>query len=567
MWRQIWLISSLGLLLLAASGYCEEQAEADAISAEQVYEQAHILWLARYVQLTAEQISQLAPLVQAVNDKQQQLLSGADTLWQQQDRLQEVLGSWIAGQRPPAGSLSTSQQVAATWRGQRGELEMLIAGTIARSLAALRPDQRALVESREQHEQRRWLRQQLEGSESPAEYIAQQLGAERELTPDEYQLVRVPAAQQLAAKIADPRTPAFGQLQQAILQLSDTVYAWPPEYYSAQAATLALQVAQFLNLPPTAAPPISYDELVASVSSPLAADSLEQIAAATRQASQEGRPPARKLADHPLQVIFDRADIVALFNDLQVLPPQLAQVLSLAERAQQVAQTAHNTVQSKIEQLQPTLQQARQLLTTSATVPPEVASAVGEIQETQQQARQQQRRAIAPILLQARSLLAPAQNALIDWQPPADVTVIDARWRMARLRLLVAEMRHAGQFLERFRYCDHFVYLQTRAMEAEAYLSNYVDPQSPAFPEGHDFVMGVLDRMKMTQEADWPAAAPELAAELVMGVGAFPALGYPEPTGRPFNWERLYEVFSSPHTAEVLQQMLQARSQPFAAPQ
>ena len=241
---------------------------------------------------------------------------------------------------------------------------------------------------------------------------------------------------------------------------------------------------------------------------------------------------------------------------------QLAQLEPLAEQGFAAAQKAEKTVQDKYEKLKPTLAQAQQLLVASFEVPPETASAVADLRQAKEEASHQQRTAIAAILQRVRSVLGPRQRALIDWQRPADLISTDSERRLARLRRLAAEMRRAIEFLERLRYRDPFNYIQTRMGEVEAYLSTYVPRQSPRFPELHTFVIQMLDRMKMVEEPDWPGAAPELAAELLLGVGAVPSAPGPGPPDRPLGWEDLYEVFSSPHTAELVKQMLQMRTQP-----
>lgn len=569
MLRRLHWVWITGLLVLTAvSVSCQQQTDESPVSAEQLYEQVRILWIARALQFTSEQSAQGIRLAQAINQEQQQLLTEAEKLWQEdQESLEKVLQSGIAGQRPSAQSMTTAQQAVTEFKRQQAQVDRLIANSIGQMVAALRPDQRGVIESREQHEQRQRLIAELEGADSVADYIVRCLASLRELTPDEYALVRVIEAQRLAGKIVDPRTPAFRPLVDRVLQLTDTVYAWPPEQYNAQVAGVAEQVALFLNLPPATIPPVSYEDLVTALSSPYTVGLLQQISAGAQLTAPVAGGSATKLAEHPVQALMEKLDIVALVNDLQMFPEQLARLGALAEQGLMATRKAEKTVQDKYQELNPTLQQGYQLLIASSEVPPEVSSALEILRETEQKARQDQRVELAGILRQVQIALTPGQNARIDWQPPGDAVPADAEQRVNQLRMLAAEMTRAIQFLGRLRYRDPMVYLQTRMGEVEAYLGAYVNPQSPLFPQRRAFVIGLLDKMKMVGEPDWRGAAPQLATELVVGVGAVPPLGGRQPTRRPLRWEDLYRVFSSPHTAELVKQMLQARVQAAAVGQ
>ena len=562
--KGLWLVFGIGLLVFTVAGaHCQQElAEQEEPSAEQLYEQVSILWIARTLQLSGTQIGHIIPRVQTINQQQQQLLSEADNLWPQyQQAIEQVLASWIAGITPLPASLASAQQAAANFRSQQAHLDMLIAASVQQILSELRPDQRGLVERLPEQQQRHQLMAQLAGAESLAAYIAQHLDTQRELMPDEYELVRLFEAQRLATRIVNPRAPDYEPLVGRILQLTDTVYNWSQPQYNAQYPTLVDQVSQFLNLAPVATRPISYDQLVAFVASPYTAALLQQVSSAVTEASAAGPTGLRSLADHPLPAALEKSDILALLNDLRLFPQQLAHLLPLTEQAAQVCDQAQKTVQYRYEELKPTGQQAYQLLIAGGEVPPELANAMEAVRRTQQDAHRQQRVALASVLRQLESLLVPEQNAVINWQPPADVLQADPAQRAAQQRQLAAEMIEAIRFLERMRYRDPLVYIQTRIGEVEGYLRHYVDPQSPDFSPLRSFIIDLLDRMKMVEEPDWPRVRVRLAAELLEAVGALPGRGGPQPTDQPLRWEDLYQVFTSPHTAELVGKMLAARTQ------
>jgi len=544
---------------LAPMGLANPSAE---LSPDQLYEQVRILQIARTIQFTSEQTNQLMPTIDAVHDQRQQLLSTADALWtQHQPAIEKVLDHWIAGTQPPADSLSAAHQAAATLGEKEADLQQRIAAAAEQILNMLAPSQRSRVESLQEQQQRQQMVAELDGAESLAEYIARHLDAQRQLMPDEYELVRLIDAQRLAAKIIAPGRPDYQQAVQAVLTLTDTVYDWSQQEYNAQRPGLADQVAQFLNLPPaSAAPPVSYEDLLLLVSSPYTPALLRQIAPAVSASTETSQESPPQLAGHPFHLAQEKSDILALLNYLQLTPNQLPPLIPLAQQAAAAVTTADQTVQTKVEGLQSTLTQARQLLITTGTLPPELTQLLTQLRLTHQEAEHQKRAQIVGVLDQVENVLLPGQNRLIDWRLPPDLAVTDPQQQAAQQRQLAAQMSRALRFLEQLRYRDPFIYLQVRMTEVEQFLSNYVNPNSPQFAERRSFVIDLLDRMKMVEEPKWPQAGPHFAAELLEGVGAFQPAGRPGRTARPLSWEDLYEAFSSLHTPELLQQMLRART-------
>jgi len=553
----------LGLFMVAGAANSQEATNQEKPSPEQIYQQVDILWIVRRGQLDSEQVTQIIPLVESVSAARHKLLTEADDLWQEhQDTIEQVLQRWIGGGPGPVAGLSSVQPVVAHFRRQDADVQTSIVRAIEQILALLSADQARLVETRQERQQRQQLRAELGQVDNLPEYIVQQLAAQRELMPDEYELVRAIEARRLAAVIIDPRAPAYDRAAGAVLRLTDTVYNWPQQQYNAQYPALAEQVARFLNLPtPTEAPPISYDELVSFVSSGYAADLLRQMSAEAQTGVERVESPARGLADHPLSVAVAKSDLLSVLNDLQLVPQQIQALLPLANRAGQATAKSEQLMAAKYAELEATFQQAYQTLIVSSEVPPEVESGLADVRETRKEARHQQRVEIAAILRQVQTILAPQQNALIDWLPPAEVIQADPQEKIARQRRIAAEMARAVGFLERLRYRDPLAYIQTRIGDVEEYLSNYVARQSPRFPELRSFIIDLLDRMKMVEEPDWRGAAPQLAAQLLDGLGVLADISGRGATGRPLSWEDLYQVFTSPYTPELLQKMLKARSQ------
>ena len=545
---------------LAPTGLANPSEE---LSPDQLYEQVRILQIARTIQFTSEQTNQLMPTIDAVQDQRQQLVSAADALWtEHQQAIEEVLDHWIAGTHPPADSLSPAYDAVTTLANGEAELQQRIAAAAEQILAMLPPAQRFWVESLQQQQQRQQIAAELDGAESLAEYIVLHLDAQRQLMPDEYGLVRLINAQRLAARIIPPGRPDYQQAVQAVLNLTDTVYDWSAQQYNAQHPGLADQVTQFLNLlPASAARPVSYEDLLLFVSSPHTPGLLRQITptvSPSTETSQESPPP---LAGHPFQLAQEKSDILFMLNYLGLTSNQVSGLIPLAQQAAAAVTTADQTVHNKLSELQSTLTQARQLLITTGALPPELTQLLTQLRLTHQEAEHQKRAQIADVLDQVENVLLRGQNRLIDWRLPPDLAATDPQQQAAQQRRLAGQMTRALRFLEQLRYRDPFIYLQMRMTEVEQFLRNYINPNSPQFAERRSFVINLLDRMKMVEEPDWAQAGPQLAAELLEGVGAFRPTRRSTRTARPLSWEDLYEAFSSLHTPELLQQMLHKRTQ------
>jgi len=120
----------------------------------------------------------------------------------------------------------------------------------------------------------------LEGASSLAEYIAGVINTQRDLMPDEYELIRIPEAQRVAAKIVPPNSPQFRQVVEQVLQLTDSVHGQSQAQYIQQYPALVEQIAQYLQLPaPSAQPPISYQQLLDFLASPYTLPLLQRAAA------------------------------------------------------------------------------------------------------------------------------------------------------------------------------------------------------------------------------------------------------------------------------------------------
>ncbi len=551
--------SVLIVVLLFSLSWASAQAPsvAEQFTAQELYQQIGVLETAGILQLSAEQIAGYLSLLRQVNENHEQVLASADQAWEQYSTIiEQAIAAGIAGQPAPI-EVSQSVLLATTnFAQQRDAFYRYLQSSASQFMAYLTSEQRQLIEDAATPQRRAEMARQLEGAASVAEYIVRVLDAQRELMPDEYELVRIPQAEQTAAKIVGPRSREFANLADRVLGLTDTVFGWSQEQYVQQYPGLEQQVSEYLQLPPApAAAPLTYQKLLDLLSSPFTVPLLQRVAALP---TTDPLPSGTRVVDElPLPQAIAGLRLLELLNRLQVTPRQLAALVPVVQQIKVLAEPLRHPLGSQGEGLIADMVQARDLLLATGQLSPEWAQFEAAVEEGQQEARLR----IAVQLEQVAGIMSPAQNDLIDWRPPADVLAADIDRLGRAQRRLLAEMRHTVSVLERLRFRQMQLYQRTRIVELNQLLERYgISEHSPRYREYRSFGIDILNRMRMTQREDWQRQKVLLALEFLRGVGAVEELAGRPTTAKPVTWEDMYAAFTDPQAGQIVQQMLAARS-------
>ncbi len=557
--RTVTLLTAFVVMLpltMMSSAY----AAADSLefSVEQLYEQVTVLQVASTLQLTSEQITQLLPVLTEIQEKQTELLSSTDQIWQQYSgAIQSAIAAQLAGQRVSA-EVSQAAHAGLTNAGKQREAfyHFLASSAAALLQSYLTAQQRQLIAQPRPTESPAQSALALEGAGSLAEYIVGVIDTQRDLMPDEYELVRIPTAQRIAAKIVPPNSPQFEQVTGQVLQLTDSIYDQPQDQYIQQYPTLADQVAQYLQLPaPSAEPPISYQQLLDFLSSPYTIPLLQRMAALAT--TQPLPTDTRHIEDCLIFQAAEVIDIVGLFDYLQLSVQQLSATVPVTQQIEAILQPIRKPTANQGQSLKDTLLQVRDSLLGGGQVPPEWQQFQTKLQQQRRQARQQ----IARQLNQVQRMLLPGQNQLIDWQPPLDILATDSK-RLAREQIrILAEMRTVVDVLERLRFRQMQDYQRTRIVELNRLLERYdITQDSPAYPHFRSFGIEILNEMRQTPWEQWEQARVLLAIRFLRELGVIDEISASPATQRPITWEDMFTALTYPKVSLVIQQMITARS-------
>ena len=374
--------------------------------------------------------------------------------------------------------------------------------------------------------------------------------------PDEYELIRIPEAQRIAAKIVPPNSPDFVPVVEQVLQLTDSIYGQSQDQYTQEYPILAEQVAQYLQLPPPSArAPISHQQLLDFLSSPYTMPLLQRMAALAITESLPTEP--RLVEDCLVSQAAEVMDLAGLLDYLQVSVQQLSAIAPVAQRIDSILQPVREPAANQDQSFNSILIQVRDLLLAGGQVPPEWQQFQTNLEQQRDQARQQ----IAQQLERVQRGLLPGQNQLIDWQPPMDILAADAE-RLAREQMRVlAEMHTVVDAFERLRFRQMQDYQRTRIAELNQLLERYGIPEnSPAYPEFRSFGIEILNQMRQTPWEQWQQARIALALELLGKLGVIGGVSAGPAQQAPLTWQDMFTALTYPKASLVIQQMITARS-------
>jgi len=552
------LLAVIALMSPLTGARAQSTAGSPEFTAQQLYEQVTVLQVAS--KLTSEQITQLLPVLKQIQEKRAGLLSIADQIWEQYgNAIQSVVAAQLAGQQASAEVSQSAHASITNFGQQRDAFYRSLASLAALLQSYLTAQQRQLIAQPDaaEAEARRTLA--LEGAGSLAEYIVGVIDTQRSLMPDEYELIRIPTAQRIAAKLVPPNSPQFQQVSGQVLQLTDSVYGQPQSQYIQQYPTLVERVAQYLQLPaPSAQWPISYQQLLDFLTSPYTPPLLQQMAAL---ATPQPLPAdARPIEDCLVAQAAEVMDIVGLLNYLQISVQQLSAIAPVARQIDLILQPIREPAANQGQSLNNALMQIRDSLLAGGQVPPEWQ----QLQTNLEQQRRQARQRIAQQLKQVQRILMPGQNQLIDWQPPMDILAADSE-RLAREQTRVlTEMSTVVDVFERLRFfqlTDVEHYRRIRVMELNKLLERYGVPQSsPAYPRFRSLGIEIFNEMRRTPWESGKEARISLAVGFLRELGVINGTPAGPAQQAPLTWQDMFTALTNPQTPLVIEQMVAARA-------
>lgn len=240
-------------------------------STAQIVEGIRVLRVARTLNLRAEQVERVQPLLASVQETLQHEKLALDALWEQAaEAMEQVCAAWEVGDPAPAKELDTANRAAQAYYRTLNAADDTVATRAEELARLLDAGQRSLIETAAQRD--------AAGGGGVAADIARHLGVLRFTQPDEYRLLRLAVALKLGEYVLAPSHRDYNAVVREIMRLADTVRRMSDAQYATQEPQLAATVAQALRLPPPAPPeprPIPLNEYLLFMRSPLTSELLK----------------------------------------------------------------------------------------------------------------------------------------------------------------------------------------------------------------------------------------------------------------------------------------------------
>lgn len=533
----------------------------------QLWHDIELLWVCAQLNLTPDQAKQIATTLKPYHD---QLEAGAklrQDIWPQaRSAVEAVLTAWAAGRDPSAQDKAAADDAARKVQQQQGRIDAALRNAVATIYQSLSEQQKALVESPEEAQAANQMRARFDGAPSMADYVVQEMTAQRLLMPEEYAVLRYADASRVAARLVDSRAPQYPALRAALLNLFDTVSNWNDQQFSAQLPTLPAQVRQYLGLTNDLVPkPISYEALRKWAKDPRTSKYLAIYGTAAQPV-----PPDPETATDELQSALDRAKLLVTFNSLRLTKPQAQQLLTVVATAKEQVKK----VQAQKEQLlTPAAAQLQPLLVQMISAQPlndQWKAWVAGMEARMKALEDGLDGQLAPAVEAFRNVLMPEQAALIDWRVPSTVAgSMSLQERAAQKKQQVAQIQDAMNLVKFLRPLSQRNFFDLRPARVEEFLSRYMRPGTPQFDRAKEEISDIILQSRAVPGTEWDATLPEVAVQCLLAAGQLRDNRQPQPGGRRggMDWAGARDLLLNPETTRTLQMILGIAPQPGGTPQ
>ncbi len=518
-----------------------------------VWEDTKVLHLASVLQLSQTQAQQIAQVLDALQQQISQSKTVRRQLWQANwESISTVVNAWIADQQPDPQVKTQADTAAQQAQAQDDALAAAIDTAAAQVRSLLSDQQDGLIETMDDAEVREERMALFGGHASLADYVVAELDAQRSLMMDEYELIRVGAAAEVARKIVDPRSNDYPVVEDAVLRLFDQVNDVSDQDYAAARTGLADQIRTYLNLPPDdAALPVKYGEFIDWVKSPRTPKYLKIYGTVAQPLPAEAPAPEDELGK-----ALKSAQIVSLINDLQFTVPQLRQLLSLATEAQTDRNTSETNEAQIIASATPPLTTLLGTLIAARPMDEQAAWFLSDTERKLQENEDELTQVMIEHVDAAARIMTPAQAQYVDWRvPPAVVAARSAKNR-AEERVRQSEvMRDAVEFVDSIRNINRTWFFRARYDKVGEFLEEYIQPGTQEFLDAQEGIVQEITSVFRMATEKWEPIKPAVMTRILEHMGQFRETTW-EPSDLPLDWYAIQDVLLSAETSSALDQML-----------
>lgn len=570
---------------------CMPVAAQNASQLELQYDAVQSLLVIRYLGLTQDQAPQVAALsreaVKARADRKAQLdaahKEGAATL-------RALIDSLVAAQPAGAEVRERADQIIENYRLAGDACDAIVIAATSRLLELLTEDQRKLIETEEQTRRRE---QASIGTSMvpPEEYIAQEFDVVRNLRRNEYDVVRVLLARDMAQTLVTALNLDRAEtwpLAQHLLEIMDEVMTWSNARFADQYANLPNLIAEEFKLPepPQPIPPrltlSRLDDFLCHQSTAALLERLQFPEQPTAPpalyalADPDLFTPAARLREdvdrrHNIEKLIDSADVLSALNYLDLSAEQLAVIDRSIRQLHTDYDTQRKQWQAVLVRHKDTLGGATTVLLKSEPLTEQQADALMEIHTVEGEAAFGILGSAAEHLREIQEALDDDQNMLIDWRAPlAAIYGERAEDKVDKLLDIAADVTDFVDLFQEIRYVEPVAYQAGADRLAADFIDRHMDARGRRFDAALDYMLDIMNEVREYPEARWSeTAAGMFAVDAMIELRLLPArpgLGN-APTGGAnarYNWWDMERMVSDPLILDLSKRIQEAEA---AAPQ
>ena len=265
---------------------------------------------------------------------------------------------------------------------------------------------------------------------------------------------------------------------------------------------------------------------------------------------------------HELRKKIDASNIVAMVNDLELDARQVAAFLAVAREVVRLGEGYEQQVSQANRQVLGHIRTKSRALAEGTEVAERTAQALADHETRAKALRAEHYRAANVQIRSLRAAMRPAQDGLVDWTMPADISGAGAtdEERIEIIMALRRETEMAMNLLTSVRSMPPADFITLRISRLNEWLRQYFHPDSPEFAEGRDWLIQLTDEARMIPQEAWGEELPLMTAELMLHFGLLhDSAGAPAPNAI-YGWWDLYTYLVDPQSVEVLEAVLQNRA-------
>lgn len=589
-------VAACFMMLLAAVPATAQQVgqnpqQTAAATPQEQYAELKVLLLARALNLTQQQVQAIVPLantaIQARADRQT-ALDTVVTQYQGAQAMAKLVAAWAAGQTLNKSTRTETDAVTGIYNRVIQISNDRVYAATDKMIALLSDQQRALIEPFEVTEARR--NSAVSANASPTKYFVDQLKVVRNLPENDYLAVKMLLARDIAERIAAFNNLGANEMWPLTMRIAgifDVVTGWSNADYEERMTNVPNDIAERFDLPyideqaiPT--PRFNLEDVDNFLVNPATPQLLQEMkfTGATIAVPYYGfadpgtEMAAKRLADvtdtrHQLTQYMDLIDTIRLISILNPEDAQLQTFIPIATALQDGYNKQRQTWAQRLQGRNREISQLRQALLAGTPLTDQLSGVASMLREEEIRNANNMIAIASTQLANARKALYDDQAALVNWTPPLMPSASEAQAVQEQIDDLLdvsADLMDFMNFFRDMRYVEPVQYQAIVGNSAADLLANYINPNDRGFKNAVNYLIGVCQDVRASNEDEWGRdLAAMFAVDAMAGLNILPELhgltgaGKGNSSTRMIWWD-METALSDPLATNAITRMRQTRA-------